>query len=105
MGELGADGGFQVIGDIPDGHAAGVEGDDHFIQPAGAARAFGHQGWGEGAGTIPGDLQVDIPGHRGHGLRVGAVAGVRQESSVGFALLVAQVAAQLGFQAAPVRRG
>lgn len=39
------------------------------------------------------------PSDRGHGLRVGPVAGVREEPAVTFALLVAQVVAQLGFQA------
>lgn len=37
VGQLGADGGYQVVSDIPDGHAACVEGNDHLAQAAGAA--------------------------------------------------------------------
>ena len=37
MGQLGADRGRQMVLNFPDRHPAGVEGDDHVIQPAQAS--------------------------------------------------------------------
>ena len=46
MGQLGADGGEQVVLNVSDCHAAGIRADDHLIEAAEAARPFGYQLWG-----------------------------------------------------------
>src|SRR5699024_1192952 len=79
-------------------HPARVETDDHVIQPAQAALALRDQARGERASAIPRDLQLDRPELGLHRLRRAPVAGVGVLRRLAGALLVAQVAAQLGLQ-------
>lgn len=100
MGQLGTEGGCQLVGDIPDSHASGVEGDDYFIQTAGAARALRYQCWDECAGTVPRYVQIHVAGDGEYGFREGAVAGVRDESSLLVAFFLAEVVGEIGFEPA-----
>src|SRR5699024_4466205 len=68
-----------------------------------AALALGDQARGERASAIPRDLQLDGPELGLHRLRRGPVAGVGVLRRLAGALLIAQVAGQLGLQASLVR--
>src|SRR5699024_898764 len=94
-----AEGGGQVVLDVANRHPARVEADDHVIEPAQAALALGDQARGERPGPIPRDLQLDGPELGLHRLRRGPGAGVGVLRRLAGALLVAQVAGQLGLQA------
>ena len=88
----------QMVADVAHRHPAGVEADDHLLQPADTARALGHQPRLEGAGTIPWRVQLDLADLAGHRFRGRAVAGVADRPTDPFAMLIAQMLGQLGLQ-------
>ncbi len=102
--QVRADRGGQVVLDVPDRHSAGIEADDHVIQAPEAPLALGHQARGERPAPVSRDVQLDRPDLGLHGLRGGPVAGVGVLQRLARALLVAQMAGQLGLQA-PLERG
>ena len=97
--EIRAERGGQMVLDIPDRHPAGIEADDHVIQPSEPSLPLGNQARSERPSPVPGDVQRDRSDLGLHGLRRGAVAGVSVLGRVLGALLVAEVAGQLGLQA------
>src|SRR5699024_4288651 len=96
--QIRAEGGGQVMLDVANRPPVIVEADDHVIQPAQAPPPLRDQARGERAGPIPRDLQLDRPELGLHRLRRGPVAGVGVLRRLAGALLIAQVAGQLGLQ-------
>ena len=78
---------------------AGVEGDDHLVQPADSAQPLRHQPRGETAVAVPRDRQLDVADLGRHRLRGSAVARVRKQRRVRVAPFVADVVGQLDLQA------
>src|SRR5699024_3007089 len=98
VGQVRAEGGGPVVLDVPDRHPARVEADGHVIEPAQAPLPLRDQARGERPSAIPRDLQLDRPELGLHRLRRAPVAGVGVLRRLAGALLVAQVAGQLGLQ-------
>ena len=84
--------------DISDRHPAGIERDDHPVQPPEAPRALRHQRRGERPVPVPRDLQLDIANLRGNLLRERPVARVRVKRRLRITLLIADMLSQLGLQ-------
>src|SRR5699024_10565483 len=74
VAQLAADDDRQVMLDVADGHAAGVEAYDHLVQPAQATLALGHQPGRERALAVPGHAQGHAPGFSEDRLLAAAVA-------------------------------
>ena len=83
-----------------DRHPAGVEADDHLVEPAEPARALGHQPRGEATVAVARGGQLDVADLGRHRLRRRAVARVRERAASAVALLIAQMLGQLGLQPA-----
>src|SRR5699024_6067630 len=98
VGQVRAEGGGPVVLDVPDRHPARVEADGHVIEPAQAPLPLRDQARGERPSAIPRDLQLDRPELGLHRLRRAPVAGVGVLRRLAGALLIAQVAGQLGLQ-------
>ena len=81
-------------------HAAGIQRDDHVIEAAEPAGTLRYQAWGERAGTVTRNVQLDRPGRGVHRFRARPVAGVGQLPTGRIALGIAEVIGQLGLQAA-----
>ena len=99
MGQLGADRGDQMVLDVAQRHAAGIQADDHLIQAAEPAGSLRHQLRGKGALAIPGHRQIDIADLAGDHLCGGAVTRVGKQRCLRIAALIADVVGQLHLQA------
>jgi hypothetical protein len=99
LAELRADGAGQVVVDVAQGHAAGVEADDHLLEAAHAALTLGRQPRRERALTVTGDVQEHAPDFTGAPLIAAAVPGVREQARGRVTPLLPQVAGQFRLQA------
>jgi hypothetical protein len=81
--------------DVAHRHAAGVEADHQRVNAVAAAGALGHDLRVEGAGPIPGHLQVHVPGLGEQPLGRGPVARVAAAPTGRIASLIAQMVGQL----------
>ena len=88
-----------MVLDIPYGHSAGVQANDHRIEPIQTTLALTHQARGEGPGPVPGHLDLKRTHLRVHHLRRGSVPGIAARLAGWLALVVAQVLGQLSSQA------
>jgi hypothetical protein len=93
-----------VVLDVADRHPAGIEGDDHVVDPAQAPLALRDQPWFEAAGPVTRHVQIDVADLAGDRFRGRAVARVREEPCFRIALLITDVIGQLGLQPA-LQRG
>ena len=98
--QLGPDRRREMVLDVANRHAAGVEADDHLVEPAETPSALRHQPRREGPVTVPRRGQVDLTDLGPDRLRCETVPRVREQRRVGIALLIAQVIRQLDLQAA-----
>ena len=57
--QLCPQGGVQVVADLAHRHPAGVQADDHAVQPVHAPLALAHQAGRERAGAVAGDLDLE----------------------------------------------
>ncbi len=89
-----------MVLDVADRHPAGVEADDHLIEPTESPGALRDQPWDERPTPVAGHVQVDVADLGGQCLRRGSVARVREQRRLRRALLIAQVVGQLGLQTA-----
>ena len=96
VGQLGTQRGGQVVLNVADRHPAGVQADDHVLQPAQAARTLGHQRRRERGVAVARLVKADVADLGAHRLGGGAVARVPRAVAGPVALLVAQVTGQLG---------
>jgi hypothetical protein len=99
MRQVGADRAGQVMLDVPHRHPAGVQRDDHLVEPTRPAGALGHQARLEGAGPVPRRGQSDVADLGRQGLGRRAVPGVWAAPPGRVALLVAEMISQLRSQA------
>ena len=107
MGDVHAHGGGHVVLDVSDGHATGIETDDHVVDVGQPAGSFGHHCRQEGSVTVPGNSDIDRSVVRIDPLGVGTVTGIVLTSgflAVPVTVLVAEVGIHLGVEAA-VDRG
>src|SRR5699024_870747 len=102
--QVRAERGSQMMLDIADRHPARIEADDHVIEPSQPPLALGDQARSERASPVPGNVQLGRPDLGLDRLRRRPVAGVGVLRRLRSALLVTQVAGQLGLQT-PLERG
>ena len=95
VGQVSAQRGREMVLDVSHRHPAGVQRDDHVLQPTQPAGALGHQRRPERAVPVSRLVQRDIPDLGPHRLRRGPVAGVARPIPDPVALLVTQVIGQL----------
>lgn len=95
VAEFHTQGRFQVMSDIAHRHPAGVQADDHLVQPTDPSGALGHQRRGERAVPIPRGVQVDHADLGGDPARGDPVAGVARAVAGRVVLLVPQMVGQL----------
>lgn len=100
VGQFGADRGRQVVLDVPHDHPAGVQDDEHLVQPGHPPRPLGRQRWRECALPFAGHLEAHVLDLGRDRLGCGAVAGVAERRRIRVALVVPQVPGQLGLQPA-----
>lgn len=99
VGQLHAQGAFEVIADVAHRHPAGVEADDLLIQPAGQTPGtLGHQPRLEAGSAIPRRVQANVTDLGRQRLRRRAVTAVRRLTTGRVALVIAEVIGQLGLQ-------
>lgn len=84
--------------DVSHRHPAGIQRDDHVVEPAETANALGDQAGLEGPGPVPGRGQGHVADLGPHRLWGGPVSGVRRAPPGRVALLIAEMASQLGLQ-------
>ena len=104
VGQLGAQRGAQVVLDVADRHPAGIEADDHVVEPTKAPGALRHQPRDEATLAITRGVQLDVTDAGRDRLRGRAVARVGEQRRLRSALLIAQMPGQLGLQP-PLERG
>lgn len=90
----------EVVRDVTDRHPDRVERDDHLVQAAQPARSLRDQRRGEGPVPVARDRQIDVTDLGGDLLRARSVPRVRHRGRLRGALLVAQMARELGLQPA-----
>jgi hypothetical protein len=95
VGQVGAQRRREMVLDVADRHPAGVQRDDHVLQPTEAAGALGHQRRPERTIPVPRLIQRDVTDLGAHRLRGGPVAGVTRPMPDPVALLIAEVIGQL----------
>ena len=93
--QLYPQGGVQVVADLAHRHPAGVQADDHAVQPVHAPLALAHQAGRERAGAVAGDLDLK----RAHLGVPSSWLTSRFARCPARSLVVAQVVGQLGLQA------
>lgn len=96
--QLHPEGGLQVVADLAHRHTPGVQADDHRVQAVHAPLALAHQAGREGAGTVPGDLDLEGADLGVHRLGRRPVSGVAPRRRGPLALVVAQVVGQFSLQ-------
>lgn len=82
--QLGAQRGLEVVGDVPDGHRAGVEAGDHLVGTPDPTGTRQDQPRGDRLLTIARDRTVHIAGRGRDRCRCRAVARVRERRVVAF---------------------
>jgi hypothetical protein len=90
--------------DIAHRHPAGIERDDHLVQPAQAPLTGRHQTRGEAPVAVSRDGKLNIASDRGHRLGERSIAGVVVKRGFRIASFVADVLGQLRLQA-PLEAG
>ena len=99
VGQLGAQGAFQMGLNIPNRHATRIQADDHVRQPTDPALPLRHQPRLEAAQPVPRRRQIHVADLGAQSLRGEPIAGVARAVPGPVMPLIPQVIGQLGLQA------
>jgi hypothetical protein len=90
----------QMLGDVASRHAAGIQRQDHVLDLAQAAFAFGHDRRGEGAVAVTRHFELDRARGGQHGFAAVPIAGIARSVAGWIAVLIAQMIGDFDIQSA-----